>query len=204
MKLLKNRAFAALVLIAAIALSTVWGLAKAPKVEVPQGGAPLNENLSTAGFDWLIVDEANVLSNKTENTLSIYNANWDKLTGSVMAVVTTRDAGAYGTDIEDAAWNWAGELQLGENDAILFIDAGRTDAWLLSSGRFADRFNGAEGQYVRSCLSGPAASGKWDEGVIALFAETHLLFDVQSSSGIGSLIVSFLPVIVLLLYLIKI
>ena len=55
-----------------------------------------------------IVDEANVLSNKTENTLSIYNANWDKLTGSVMAVVTTRDAGAYGTDIEDAAWNWAG------------------------------------------------------------------------------------------------
>ena len=201
MKLLKNRAFAALVLIAAIALSTVWGLAKAPKVEVPQGGAPLNENLSTAGFDWLIVDEANVLSNKTENTLSIYNANWNKLTGSVMAVVTTRDAGAYGTDIEDAAWNWAGELQLGENDAILFIDAGRTDAWLLSSGRFADRFNNAEGQYVRSCLSGPAASGKWDEGVIALFAETHLLFDVQSSSGIGSLIVSFLPVIVLLVVL---
>lgn len=105
------------------------------------------------------------------------------------------------TDIEDAAWNWAGELQLGENDAILFIDAGQTDAWLLSSGRFADRFNGAEGQYVRSCLSGPAASGKWDEGVIALFAETHLLFNVQSSSGIGSLIASFLPVIVLLLVL---
>ena len=180
MKLLKNRAFAALVLIAAIALSSLWGLSRKPAVEVLGGGAPLNENLSTAEFDWLIVDEANVLSNKTENTLSIYNANWDKLTGSVMAVVTTRDAGAYGTDIEDVAWNWAGELQLGENDAILFIDAGQTDAWLLSSGRFADRFNNAEGQYVRSCLSGPAASGKWDEGVIALFAETHLLFDVQS------------------------
>lgn len=201
MKLLKNRAFAALVLIAAIALSSLWGLSRKPAVEVLGGGAPLNENLSTAEFDWLIVDEANILSNKTENTLSIYNANWDKLTGSVMAVVTTRDAGAYGTDIEDAAWNWAGELQLGENDAILFIDAGQTDAWLLSSGRFADRFNNAEGQYVRSCLSGPAASGKWDEGVIALFAETHLLFNGQSSSGIGSLIASFIPVIVLLLVL---
>lgn len=201
MKLLKNRAFAALVLIAAIALSTVWGLAKAPKVEVPQGGAPLNENLSTAGFDWLIVDEANVLSNKTENTLSIYNANWDKLTGSILAVVTTRDAGAYGTDVEDAAWNWAEELELGENDAILLIDAGRTDAYLLSRGRFADRFNGAEGQYVRSCLSGPAASGKWDEGVLALFAETHLLFDGQSKAGAVSLIASFLPVIVLLVVL---
>ena len=201
MKLFKNRAFAALVLIAAIALSSAWGLSKAPKVEVPQGGAPLDEGLSTAGFDGLIVDEANVLSSRTENTLSMYNANWDKLTGSVMAVVTTRDAGAYGTGIEDAAWNWAYELELGEDDAILLIDTGRTDAWLLSSGRFADRFNGGEGQYVRSCLSGPAASGEWDEGVLALFAETHLLFNAQSGAGTGSLIAALLPVIILLLVL---
>lgn len=201
MKLFKNRAFAALVLIAAIALSSAWGLSKAPKVEVPQGGAPLDEGLSTAGFDGLIVDEANVLSSKTENTLSMYNANWDKQTESVMAVVTTRDAGAYGTDIEDAAWNWAYELELGEDDAILLIDTGRTDAWLLSSGRFADRFNGGEGQYVRSCLSGPAASGEWDEGVLALFAETHLLFNAQSRAGTGSLIAALLPVIILLLVL---
>jgi len=201
MKLFKNRAFAALVLIAAIALSSAWGLSKAPKVEVPQGGAPLDEGLSTAGFDGLIVDEANVLSSRTENTLSMYNANWDKLTGSIMAVVTTRDAGAYGTGIEDAAWNWAYELELGEDDAILLIDTGRTDAWLLSSGRFADRFNGGEGQYVRSCLSGPAASGEWDEGVLALFAETHLLFNAQSRAGTGSLIAALLPVIILLLVL---
>ena len=34
MKLLKNRAFAALVLIAAIALSSLWGLSRKPAVEV--------------------------------------------------------------------------------------------------------------------------------------------------------------------------
>ena len=67
MKLFKNRAFAALVLIAAIALSSAWGLSKAPKVEVPQGGAPLDEGLSTAGFDGLIVDEANVLQQDGEH-----------------------------------------------------------------------------------------------------------------------------------------
>lgn len=201
MKLLKNRAFAVLVLIAAIALSSLYGLSKKPAVEVLEGGAPLNEDLSTVGFEWLIVDEANVLSNRTEDTLSIYNANWDKLDGAVMAVVTVHDAGPYGSGIEDAAWNWAGELELGENDAILLIDAGRTDAYLLSSGRFADRFNGAEGQYVRSCLSGPAASGKWDDGVLALFAETHLLFDTRGQSGGGSLLVSLLPAIILLIVL---
>lgn len=201
MKLLKNRAFAALVLIAAITLSSLYGLSQKPLVEVPEGGAPLNEDLSTAGFEWLIVDEAGVLSGRTEKNLSLYNANWDKAAGSVMAVVTVADASPYGSDIEDAAWNWAGELELGENDAILLIDAGRTDAYLVSSGRFADRFNGAEGQYVRSCLSGPAASGKWDEGVLALFAETHLLFDTRSQSGGGSLLVSLLPAILLLIVL---
>lgn len=201
MKLLKNRAFAAFVLIAAIVLSSLYGLSQKPLVEVPEGGAPLNEDLSTVGFEWLIVDEADVLSGRTEKNLSLYNANWDKAAGSVMAVVTVRDAEPYGTDTEDAAWNWAGELELGENDAILLIDTGRTDAYLISSGRFADRFNGAEGQYVRSCLSGPAASGKWDEGVLALFAETHLLFDTRSQSGGGSLLVSLLPAIILLIVL---
>ena len=201
MKLLKNRAFAALVLIVAITLSSLYGLSKKPSVEVLEGGAPLNEDLSTVGFEWLIVDEAGVLSGRTEKNLSLYNANWDKAAGSVMAVVAVADASPYGSDIEDAAWNWAGELELGENDAILLVDAGRTDAYLVSSGRFADRFNGAEGQYVRSCLSGPAASGKWDEGVLALFAETHLLFDTRSQSGGGSLLVSLLPAIILLIVL---
>lgn len=201
MKLLKNRAFAAVVLIAAIVLSSLYGLSQKPLVEVPEGGAPLNENLSTAGFEWLIVDEAGALSDRTEKNLSLYNANWDKLDGSVMAVVTVADANPYGTDIDDAAWNWAAELELGENDAILLIDTGRTDAYLVSSGRFADRFNNAEGQYVRSCLSGSAASGKWDEGVLALFAETHLLFDTRSQSGSGSLLVSLLPAIILLVVL---
>ena len=44
MKLLKNRAFAALVLIAAIALSSVWGLSRKPAVEVLEGGRPLQQD----------------------------------------------------------------------------------------------------------------------------------------------------------------
>ena len=202
MKILKNRGFAVLVLVAAIALSSLYGLSKKPQVEIPEGGAPLNEDLSTAAFEWLIVDEANVLSGKTEKALSLYNANWDKAAGSVMAVAAVSDAEAYGSGIEDAAWNCAERMELGANDAILFIDAGRQDAYLVSSGSFADRFNGAEGQLVRSCLYEPAMAGKWDEGVLALFAETHLLFDAPRQSGGGSLLVSLIPVVVLLIVLV--
>lgn len=201
MKLLKNRGFAAIVLVAAIVLSSLAGLSRAPAVKVPEGGVPLDDSLSTGYLSSYVADEASILSASTENTILLYNANWDKTSGSIMAVVTVTDAGPYGTDIEDAAWNWAGELELGEDDAILLIDAGRTDAYLLSSGRFAERFNGGEGQYVRSCLSGAVASGKWDEGVLALFGETHLLFDTPAKAGGGSLLASLLPVIILLVVL---
>ena len=58
MKLLKNRGFAVIVLIAAIALSSLYGLSKKPAVEIPEGGAALNENLSTGYLRDYVVDEA--------------------------------------------------------------------------------------------------------------------------------------------------
>ena len=107
MKLLKNRAFAALVLIAAIALSSLYGLSKRPAVAPPEGGIPLNQDMDVSYFRKYVVDQAGVLSAGEENAIALYNANWDSLAGCILAVVTTRDAGAYGTDVEDAAWNWA-------------------------------------------------------------------------------------------------
>ena len=120
MKLLKNRGFAAVVLIAAIVLSSLYGLSKKPDVEVPQGGIPLNENLSTTYYEDYIVDEANVLSAKAEKSLCLYNANWEKMTGGIVAVVTVRSAGG---DLEDAVWNWFDQLLLNEDhDAVLLLD----------------------------------------------------------------------------------
>ena len=85
MKLLKNRAVAIIVLIAAIALSSLYGLSKRPAVAIPEGGAALNTNLSTAYVDKYIVDEARALSGSARNTINLYNANWDQLTGSILA-----------------------------------------------------------------------------------------------------------------------
>ena len=105
MKLLKNRGFAAAVLVLTIALSSLYGLSKGPGggvPEAPEPGPNLNTNLVTAAFAQYIVDEANILSSSTEEKMSFFNANWDSLEGSILAVVTVRDAG----DLEAAAWDW--------------------------------------------------------------------------------------------------
>jgi len=206
MKFFKNRAVAVLVLVLAIVGSSLYGLSKKPEVRIPEGGIPLDETVSTASVDPYLVDEARLLSAKTRNTVDLYNANWDKLAGGIMAVVTARDAAPYGSDTEDAAWNWAEELELGENDAILFIDAGNKDAYLVTSGDFSARFNGQEGQYARNYLYDAAMSGNWDSGVVELFAQTHLLFGSAGGSYSGSsgvnLFFSLVPVILLLVFLI--
>lgn len=208
MKLLKNRAFAIFVLIAAIAASSFYGLSKGPRISAPEGGGELDTHISTKDVSQYVVDDAHILSGGTENTIDIYNANWARDYKSVLAVVTVRDAGAYGGDIADAAWSWAAELELYEDDALLLIDAGAPDAYLLSSGRFGDRFNNSEAQFVNDYLYPPAEAGDWDRGVLELFAQTHLLISSGSGGGGGygggSLLLSLVPVLILLIVLIAV
>ena len=162
MKLFKNRAFAALVLIAAIALSSAWGLSKAPKVEVPQGGAPLNENLSTAGFDWLIVDEADVLSNKTENTLSLYNANWDERYNSIVAFISEDSVSG---DPEEYAYDLAADYGLGEGDALLLVIKDTDNFRFVWGAEFDSIMNGK----ALDSLGETMSTEDWEHDVSAFF-----------------------------------
>ena len=205
MKLLKNRGFAAIVLIAAIVLSSLWGLSKMPEVEVPQGGAALNENLSTTEYEDFIIDNANVLSGKAEKSLSLYNANWD-LTGSIMAVVTVRDAGG---NLEDAAWDWANDLELGENDAILLLDTGAKEGCVVASGRFYERLAGQSGSFVDAALADGIRAGDYGAAALSLFGQIHLLFGASygedaffTGGGVFGIITALIPVIILLVVLI--
>lgn len=127
MKFFQKRGVAIAVLILAIVASSAWGLHKAPAVSTPEGGEKLDPSLSTAAFEQYVRDEANVLSDKTEKAVSLYNANWDKMFGSIMAVVTTESA----NDIENAAYDYAIEMQLAENDAILVIAKQQQDYYLV-------------------------------------------------------------------------
>ena len=175
MKFFQKRGVAIAVLILAIIASGAWGLHKAPAVSTPEGGEKLDPSLSTAAFTQYVRDEADILSDKTEEAVGLYNANWDKMFGSIMAVVTTESA----NDIENAAYDYAIEMQLAENDAILVIAKQQQDYYLLASGDFYDLLSGLSQSFVASCMADGVQKGDYDAAVRSLCAALHVELSQQ-------------------------
>lgn len=204
MKFFKNKAVAVTVMIAAILLSSLYGLAKKPAVQIPEGGADLDESISTAAFQAYIVDQANILSAKTEKQLSIYNANWDGMDGCIMAVVTLKSTAG---SAEDAAWDWANQLQLGENDAIVVICRDTAEYKVVASGSYYDRISTQSPSFVDTAMLPYVQSGDYDSAVLSLFGQLHLLFDDVSNEsgglGVGFWIVVILVVVLIILFSVK-
>ena len=216
MKLFKSKGFAILVLIVAVVGSSFYGLSKRPVVEVPEGAPYLDENISSGYVDPYIVDYAHLLAFRTEKMAAIYSANWDNMFGGILAIVT-RDS--VPGDLEDAAWEWAesvGTDGLGENDAILLIDASAKDYRLIASGRFYDILAAQPVSFVDSCLYDYVQKGDYDGGVMNLLGQIHLLLDYQvlidtgyqedafftSGASVFYVISSLIPVILLIIVLV--
>ena len=196
MKLFKSRPFAIFVMIAAILFACVYSSTTKPSVDVSAGAPQLDESLSTAYFEEYIIDEANVLSAKTEEKLSIYNANWDRLAGRIIAVVTAKNVG----NVEDAAWDWAYELELGANDAILLIDVGSGEYTVVASGSFYDDFAAQGGSFVDSAMYEGVKRGDYDDAALSLFAQVHLFHREYSYTSVDA--GPFLLIIVLIILMI--
>ena len=175
MKFFQKRGVAIVVLILAIVASSAWGLHKAPAVSTPEGGEKLDPSLSTAAFTQYVRDEADILSDKTEEAVGLYNANWDKMFGSIMAVVTTESA----NDIENAAYDYAIEMQLAENDAILVIAKQQQDYYLLASGNFYDLLSGLSQSFVASCMESGVQKSDYDAAVQELCSQLHVELSQQ-------------------------
>lgn len=200
MKFLKKKGVAVAVLVLAILVSSVIGISKKPVVE-PGIGPELDETISTAYYETFIVDEAGVLSAKTEKALSVYNANWDNWAGSIMAVVTVDRVGG---SMEDAAYSWAYELELGENDAVLLFHTGGKDAYFLTSGNFYDAMAGQESSYLGAYAYENVQKGAWDEAALNLFGQVNGLFQSVAAqggdgSGLAIIFVAFLLLVMLIL-----
>ena len=203
MKLFKKKGVAVAVMVLAIVFSSAYGISRRPAVSVPEGGMELDESLSTTAFAPYVVDRAQVLSDKTEEMVCLYNANWDRMAGGILAVVTVETGG--GETAEDQAWDWAGSLQLGEDDAILLLDAGTGDYSLVASGRFYDLLSGQSASYVDTYLDEDVQDGKYDEGVLSLFGGIHLLMSdtyAYHSAGVGGVMASVTSIAVLLIILV--
>ena len=175
MKFFQKRGVAIAVLILAIIASGAWGLHKAPAVSTPEGGEKLDPSLSTAAFTQYVRDEADILSDKTEEAVGLYNANWDKMFGSIMAVVTVQSS----DNLENTAYDYADTMQLGSNDAILVIAKQQQDYYLVASGDFYDLLSGLSQSFVASCMADNVQKGDYDAAVCSLCAALHVELSQQ-------------------------
>ena len=175
MKFFQKRGVAIAVLILAILASGAWGLHKAPVVSTPEGGEKLDSSLSTAAFTQYVRDEADILSDKTEEAVGLYNANWDKMFGSIMAVVTVQSS----DDLENTAYDYAEAMQLGTNDAILLIAKQQQDYYLVASGDFYNLLSSLSQSFVASCMEDGVQKGDYDAAVRSLCAALHVELSQQ-------------------------
>lgn len=199
MKFFQKRGVAIAVLILAILASGAWGLHKAPVVSTPEGGEKLDPSLSTAAFTQYVRDEADILSDKTEEAIGLYNANWDKMFGSIMAVVTVQSS----DDLENTAYDYADTMQLGTNDAILVIAEQQQNYYVVASGNFYDLLNGLSYSFVDSCMAGDVQKGDYNAAVQELCSQLHVELSrqyrqdqtVQNDAGTAVLFILLLIVI---------
>lgn len=175
MKFFQKRGVAIAVLILAILASSAWGLHKAPVVSTPEGGEKLDPSLSTASSEQYVRDDADILSDKTEEAVGLYNANWDKMFGSIMAVVTVQSS----DDLENTAYDYAEAMQLGTNDAILLIAKQQQDYYLVASGDFYDLLSSLSQSFVASCMEDGVQKGDYDAAVRSLCAALHVELSQQ-------------------------
>ena len=179
MKFFQKRGVAIVVLILAIVASSAWGLHKAPVVSTPEGGEKLDPSLSTAAFEAYVRDDAGLLSDKTEETVRLYDANWDRMFGGIMAVVTVQSS----DDLESTAYDYADAMQLGSNDAILVIAKQQQNYYVVASGDFYDLLDGLSYSFVDSCMAEDAAKKDYDGAVQALFAQLHVEMSRQNAEA---------------------
>ena len=194
MKFFEKRGVAVAVLILAVILSSAWGISRRPVIDVPDGAAPIDETLPTEAFEPYVVDNADILSDRTEEMICLYNANWERDIQAIIVVVTVKNAG----DLEAAGNDWAYQLELAENDAILVIDAGTRDYKLVASGGFYDFFASLSPSFVDTYMYGDVQDKDYNGAVTALFGGVHVELGRYTSGGegsIGSTAVAFLFVL---------
>lgn len=196
MKFFQKRGVAITVMVLCIVAAIAWGQHKKPAVEILSGGTQLDQSLSTTAFTPYIIDEANVLSSDTEELIALYDANWDQMAGSILAVVTVKSA----DDAEDAAYDWAYDLELGENDGILLIVTGTKEYRLIASGDFYDLLATQSSSYVDAAMYEYVEKGDYGSAVINLMNNLHVQFSqrsVRQQDSTGSIVVAFVFVLIL-------
>lgn len=170
----------AVMIVAAVGIGQVKGGRQEPE-PLPSGSAALDKTLSTQQFANYIWDEAGVLSDKNEEGICLYNANWAQRYDSIIAVaaVTSIDG-----DIDEYAYDLGEEIELASADGILVIDVSAKDAY-LAVGPDYPMTDSEITSFMNSGLYDYVQSGKTGEGIINLFGKINSFY--VNNYGLGYL-----------------
>lgn len=195
MKKKSNAAFyvALVVLIVAIAASIGIGQWKKP---TPGG---LDKNLDGSQYTQYVDDAAGVLSDETEQTLALYNANWAKKYGSRIAVYTVADA--EDSALEGLATQRGRAMGLGGGDALLCLSAASGRYYLEYGNAFGSLLDESAQEELRQALNVPLAGGHFDEAATGFFGAMNVVYGTtggpQRESGGSSIMTVVLLLVVL-------
>ena len=139
---------------------------------LPAGNAALDESLSTAQFADYIWDEAGVLSDRQEEQICLYNANWAQRYDSIIAVAAVKSAGR---NLDDYAYDLGEEIELASADGILVIDVSANDAY-LAVGPDYPLTDGQVTSYMDQSLYAQVQSGDYGPGVLNLFNDLNTYY----------------------------
>lgn len=169
-----------------------------PLVETPVGTAYLDNKIDTNSVSHLLVDGAGVLSEETKQSVLIYNANWQALENRVLAVVTVENT----TSAETDAWQWFEQLSLGENDALLLLEAGgNRECVLVAKGKYEQDLATLHYGYMERMTYMPMRNGEFDTAVLEVFGQLHYFFGYDEEAywryemRVGTIAVSIFAVV---------
>ncbi len=182
MEMLKKRWVAVVILLLVIGLSICIGLMKAPtgtdQPAVDQAQS-LDTGLDTQSYTRFLYDKADLLSAQAEETILLYNANWDYRYNSVVAVVTVESTD--GASLEDAAYDQGADMGLGEGDAVLLISVADNNYYLAAGNDFSTILTN---QAVDD-LQGRLESGSdYQSGILSFYEGMDQVY--QANFGLGN------------------
>ena len=149
---------------AMIAAAIFIGRSRMDTVPNSPGSAGLDEGLSTSQSANFLWDEADVLTGGEEEQINLYNANWLQRYDSLVAVALVSSVSG---SIDDYAYDLAMEWELAAADAVLVVDTGAKDAYLLPG----DDYPMSDSQitsYLNTYLYDGVAKGEYGSGVLNL------------------------------------
>lgn len=188
MNVLKKRGVAVLIAIVVIAASigigqwrntTANAVEYTPDKPITQG---LDTSLSTGKYEKFVYDKANVLSNSAEQSIDVYNANWDYRYNSIIAVVTVDSLG--GQDIEDFAWDQGTDMSLGEGDAILAIAVDDGLYYVATGGDFSTIATSKVTDELARILDSAFEAGKFEDGTLSFYSTMDGVY--RDNFGLGN------------------